>query len=93
MISSAEGGGFDLLWYETYWTICPGRRAIMRGTGDVAPGNKNSQHALRSFVQELLETSAAVPLPDRAAALGEAPFPRFDDLSAYERDVLAAERA
>ena len=35
-ISRGADGGFGLLWAESYWTVCDGRRAVLEGTGDVA---------------------------------------------------------
>ena len=34
-MSKGEDGSLDLLWRESYWTICDGRRGILRGSGRV----------------------------------------------------------
>lgn len=52
-----------------------------------APMAESPLAALRSLLDRLLEHSQAVPLPDRAAARGR-PLHSFDELAAYERDVL-----
>ena len=41
MISGAENGMFNLLWYETFWSVCYGRRGIMEGTGQLVAGSKD----------------------------------------------------
>ena len=41
-ISGRADGSFDLLWRESYWTICDGRRGILTGTGDVDPDDRNT---------------------------------------------------
>jgi hypothetical protein len=50
-----------------------------------APGEDDE--ALRAFLSELFSRSQAVPLPDPDAALG-VDLRRFDDIEAYEREVL-----
>jgi hypothetical protein len=46
--------------------------------------------ALRSFLSELLARCNAVPLPDSDGALGSN-VRAFDDLEAYQREVLRVE--
>ena len=41
VISGGEDGEFTLLWYETFWTVCDGRRAILQGTGELDPDDKD----------------------------------------------------
>ena len=41
-ISRGADGGFGLLWAESYWTVCDGRRAVLEGTGQTAAGDRNS---------------------------------------------------
>ena len=42
MISGGTDGVFDLLWRESYWTVCEGRRAILKGLGELDPDNRNT---------------------------------------------------
>jgi len=40
---SISGGGprsLSLLWRESYWSICDGRRGILRGAGQIDPDNR-----------------------------------------------------
>ncbi len=46
--------------------------------------------ALKRLVARVIERSGATPLPDATAVKGE-PFDRFDDVTAYQRQVLLAE--
>jgi hypothetical protein len=57
-------------------------RMVIEAPGDPA-------EALRSFLSELLARSGAVPLPDLDGALG-VNLRAFDDLEAYQREVLRA---
>ena len=41
-ISGRPDGSFSLLWRESYWTICSGRRGILAGTGNVDPDDRNT---------------------------------------------------
>ena len=41
-ISRGADGGFELLWAESYWTVCDGRRAVLRGTGESAAGDRST---------------------------------------------------
>ena len=42
LISRGQNGGFNLAWYETFWTACsPGGRGIMKGSGELAPTDKD----------------------------------------------------
>lgn len=41
-ISGGEGGRLNLLWRESYWTICDGRRGILNGTGTLDPDNRKA---------------------------------------------------
>ncbi len=56
----------------------------------VLAGQGSAADALRVFVKTVLERSNAIPLPDRAAALGR-PFASFDELAIYHRAVLLVE--
>ena len=40
-IGPGAGRSFDVLWRESYWTICDGRRGILIGTGALAPKDKD----------------------------------------------------
>ena len=42
LISGGEDGGFNLLWRESFWTVCDGRRAILMGVGEIASDDKNT---------------------------------------------------
>jgi membrane associated rhomboid family serine protease len=53
----------------------------------LAPDCEGAGPAFRAFLSRLLEATGGVPLPDRTAATGER-FASFDDLEAYEREVL-----
>ncbi len=41
LIRGGENGVFNLLWYETFWSVCDGRRGILKGTGELAPDGKD----------------------------------------------------
>jgi hypothetical protein len=54
-------------------------------------GNTNdSLQAFRDFLDGLLTSTEAVPLPDPDSARGQ-PFRTFDSVEAYERDILGVE--
>jgi membrane associated rhomboid family serine protease len=53
------------------------------------PGEESGFQALKRWIARLIETTGAVPLPDPTSASGQ-PFRMFDDLAAYEREVLRA---
>ena len=36
LISGGDNGVFKLLWYETFWSICEGKRGVTNGTGELA---------------------------------------------------------
>jgi len=40
-ISRGADNTFALLWRESYWTICDGRRGILEGSGEVAAKDRN----------------------------------------------------
>ena len=40
-ISPGAGSSFNLLWRESYWSICGGRRGILTGTGERAPKDRD----------------------------------------------------
>ena len=41
-ISGGAKGVFSLLWSESYWTVCDGRRAVLRGVGERDPNERNT---------------------------------------------------
>jgi len=41
-ISRGADGGFSLLWAESYWTVCDGRRAVLEGTGGAVARDRNT---------------------------------------------------
>jgi len=41
-ISDGAEGSFNLLWRESYWTICSGRRGVLNGTGELKPGKRKT---------------------------------------------------
>ena len=42
LISGGADGVFSLLWRESYWSVCDGRRAILDGVGELDPNNRNT---------------------------------------------------
>jgi hypothetical protein len=55
----------------------------------LVPGESAGFQALKIWIGKLVAQSGAVPLPDATAVAGE-PFPTFESLEAYEREVLGA---
>ena len=41
LISGGAGGVFSLVWRESYWTVCDGRRGILEGVGERDPHNRS----------------------------------------------------
>ncbi len=41
LISGGAGGVFSLVWRESYWTVCDGRRGILEGAGERDPHNRS----------------------------------------------------
>ena len=42
LISGGAKGVFSLLWSESYWTVCDGRRAVLDGVGERDPDERNT---------------------------------------------------
>ena len=62
-ISPGADGGFGLLWAESYWTVCDGRRAVLEGTGETASGDRNTlvfQMAVTCFDPESVPVQDAI---------------------------------
>ena len=77
-IGPGAGGTFDLLWRESYWTICDGRRGILIGTGELAPKDKDLlevQMTITCFDPEevVLEDSITFELVGRNMLLASDP--------------------
>ena len=41
-ISKGGDGSLTLLWRESYWSICDGRRGILRGAGEISSDNRRT---------------------------------------------------
>jgi len=54
---------------------------------NLVPGETNGFQALKRWIDQLIAGTGALALPDANSAAG-APFRMFDDLAAYEREVL-----
>ncbi|MGE4606980.1 MAG: hypothetical protein AAEJ52_09590 [Myxococcota bacterium] len=83
-ISGRPDGSFNLLWRESYWTICGGRRGILIGSGDVDPDDRNTlvfQMTITCFDPEevVLEDSVSFTLVGRNLLLATDPG-AFTDL-------------
>lgn len=42
LISGGADGAFNLLWRESYWTVCDGRRAVLEGIGELDSYDRNT---------------------------------------------------
>jgi len=41
-LSSGSDGAFSLLWRESYWSICDGRRGVLNGAGELDPDDRKT---------------------------------------------------
>ena len=77
-ISPGQDGSFNLLWRESYWTICDGRRGILVGKGERAPKDRDLlevQMTITCFDPEevVLEGSITFELVGQNMLLASAP--------------------
>ena len=86
-ISAGAQGSFDLLWGESYWTICEGRRGVLNGIGALHEEDRKTLVAevtVSCFDPEevVLETSIHFELVGQNLLLATAPG-AFTDLPFY----------
>ena len=83
-ISKGGDGSLTLLWRESYWSICDGRRGILRGAGEISSDNRRTlviEMAITCFDPEevVLEDSIRFELVGRNMLLATSPG-AFTDL-------------
>ena len=83
-ISDGPDGTFDLLWGESYWTICQGRRGVLNGTGALDPEHRKTlvvQITITCFDPEenILESAVSFELVGKNLLLATDPG-AFTDL-------------
>ena len=84
LISGGADGVFSLVWRESYWTICDGRRGVLNGAGELDPDDRKTlavQMTVTCFDPEevVLEDTIAFELVGQNMLLASAPG-AFTDL-------------